>query len=191
MSLCHFLGDTSEIRIVDFYLSDGGNSYTISELNEQTGLSRVTLTKKIPELIQNKILEVDQQAGGIRTFKLARTRIVDLLAAIVLANSFDNADEPLEDNEKIEKIRKATGLDDDSLESIPVAGYKLRGETVVLIKNDKETMCQYPEKVISEEEELRLVHQAVESAMADIKSGKVKTHSLEEVIRDQREKRGL
>jgi hypothetical protein len=59
MALSQFLGDTSEIRLIDFFISDGGNSYNISELNEQTGLSRVTLTKKIPELIQNKILEVD------------------------------------------------------------------------------------------------------------------------------------
>jgi predicted transcriptional regulator len=136
MALSQFLGDTSEIRLIDFYITDGGNSYNISELNEHTGLSRVTLTKKIPELIQNKILEVDQQAGGIRTFRRARSKIVDLLAATILVNSFDNADEPLSEEETLQNIRDSTGLEEMPGEPISVSGYKVPGKTVIIINDE-------------------------------------------------------
>jgi len=139
MALSQFLGDTSEIKIIDFFLGDGGNSYNISELNELTGLSRVTLTKKIPELIQNKILEVDQQAGGIRTFRLAKSRIVDLLAGAVLVNSFDIADEPLSEEETLQNIRKSLGLEDIQEEPVSVSGYRVPGKTVIIIKDEPES----------------------------------------------------
>jgi hypothetical protein len=140
MALSQFLGDTSEIRLIDFFISDGGNSYNISELNEETGLSRVTLTKKIPELIQNKILEVDQQAGGIRTFKLARSKIVDLLSAAIIRNSIDIADEQQSEEETLQNIRDSTGLGEVQGEPISVSGYKVPGKTVIII-NDEPTVA--------------------------------------------------
>jgi hypothetical protein len=138
MSLCQLLGDTSEIRIVDFYLGDGGNAYTISELNEQTGLSRVTLSKKIPQLIQNKILEIDQEAGSIRTFRLARTKIVDLLAAATIRNSLDIADEPQNEEEALQEIEEATGLEKIHSEPLSVSAYKVPGKTVIIINDEPE-----------------------------------------------------
>ena len=42
-----------------------------------------------------------------------------------------------------------------------------------------------------DEEEVMLVHKAVEAAMADIESGKTKTYTLDEVIKTQAKKRGL
>lgn len=42
-----------------------------------------------------------------------------------------------------------------------------------------------------DEEEARLVHEAVDAAMADIGAGKIKTYSLEEVKKRQAKKRGL
>jgi putative addiction module CopG family antidote len=41
-----------------------------------------------------------------------------------------------------------------------------------------------------DEEEVRLVHKAVEAAMADIDSGKARTYTLEEVKKRQAKKRG-
>jgi hypothetical protein len=136
MALSQFLGDTSEIRLIDFFIGDGGNSYNISELNERTGLSRVTLTKKIPELIQNKIIEVDQQAGGIRTFRLAKSKIVDLLAAAILVNSFDAADEPLSEDETLQNIRNSLEFQDMPGEPVSVSGYKVQGKTVIIINDE-------------------------------------------------------
>lgn len=136
MALSQFLGDTSEIRLIDFFLGDGGNSYNISELNEQTGLSRVTLTKKIPELIQNRILEVDQQAGGTRTFRLAKSKIVDLLAAATLVNSFNEADEPLSEDEKLQNIKNSLEFEDIQGEPVEVSGYRVPGKTVIIINDE-------------------------------------------------------
>ncbi len=133
MALSHFLGDTSEIKLIDFFLGDGGNSYNISELNEQTGLSRVTLAKKIPELIQNKILEVDQKAGGVKTFRLTKSKIVDLMAAAVLINSFDMADEPLSEEEKLQTIKNSLDFEETSGETLSVSGYRVPGKTVIII----------------------------------------------------------
>lgn len=138
MALSQFLGDTSEIRLIDFFICDGIGSYNMSELNELTGLSRVTLTKKIPELIQNKILEVDQHAGGIRTFRLAKSKIVDLLAAAILVNSFDIASEPQSEDETLQNIRNSLELEDTPGEPISVSGYKISGKTVIIINDEQQ-----------------------------------------------------
>jgi Uncharacterised protein family (UPF0156). len=42
-----------------------------------------------------------------------------------------------------------------------------------------------------DEEEVLLVHKAVEEAMADIESGKTKVYTLDEVVKEQAKKRGL
>ncbi len=110
MSLCDFLGSTSQIKIIDFFLGDAGNSYNISELSEMTGLTRMTLSKFIPELIQSRILEVDQSAGNVKTYKLAKNRLVELLVASAYAYSSIQGSDPLDKNESVEKVRKTLGL---------------------------------------------------------------------------------
>ncbi len=110
MSLCDFLGDTSQIKIIDFFLGDAGNSYNISELSEMTGLTRMTLSKFIPELVQSRILEVDQSAGNVKTYRLAKNRLVELLVASAYAYSAIQGADPLDKEESICNIRKGMGL---------------------------------------------------------------------------------
>lgn len=53
----------------------------------------------------------------------------------------------------------------------------------------RQALTNYERQI--EEEEAVLVHRGVEAAMADIRSGKVKTYTLEEVRERQAKKRGL
>lgn len=110
MSLSDFLGGTSQIKIIDFFLGDAGNSYNISELSELTGLTRMTLSKFIPELVQCKILEVDQAAGNVKTYRLAKNKLVDLIVASAYAYSGVQGVEPLDKDEAVDKIRNGLGL---------------------------------------------------------------------------------
>ncbi|BAI62152.1 hypothetical protein MCP_2080 [Methanocella paludicola SANAE] len=110
MSLSDFLGDTSQIKIIDFFLGDAGNSYNISELSEMTGLTRMTLSKFIPELVQSRILEVDQSAGNVKTYRLAKNRLVELIVASACAYSSIQGSDPLDKEESIGNIRKGLGL---------------------------------------------------------------------------------
>lgn len=56
MALSDFLGNTSELRIVDFLAENLDIEYNPTELSEHIGMSRVTLYEKLPKLIHNKIV---------------------------------------------------------------------------------------------------------------------------------------
>lgn len=48
MALEDFLGETSEIKIIDFLADNMDQSYNQSEISANTGLSRTTVYQKIP-----------------------------------------------------------------------------------------------------------------------------------------------
>jgi Arc/MetJ-type ribon-helix-helix transcriptional regulator len=70
------------------------------------------------------------------------------------------------------------------IESIIKKGYAGNQTEVI-----RQALTSYERQL--EEEEAVLVHRGVEAAMADIRSGKAKTYTLEEVRERQAKKRGL
>ncbi len=110
MALEDFLGETSEIKIVDFLAENMDQSYNQTEISEFIGLSRTTVSKKITELIQNNILEIHEELGRLKTYRLANNEIVKMLIAASLAHSFKQAENPLEEEEVRERIRGRIGL---------------------------------------------------------------------------------
>jgi hypothetical protein len=111
MALEDFLGQTSEIKVIDFLAENMDRSYNQTEISENTGLSRTTVNQKIPELIQSNILVVDKAVGKFKTFKLADNDIVKYLVIASLAHSFKQAEDPLSEEEQKELIKKRLGGD--------------------------------------------------------------------------------
>ncbi len=109
MALEDFLGDTSEIKIIDFLVDNMDRSYNQTEISENTGLSRTTVNQKIPELTQNNVVVVDREVGKFKTFRLADNDIVKLLVSASLAHSFRQAENLLSDEEQREQIKKHIG----------------------------------------------------------------------------------
>jgi hypothetical protein len=109
MALENFLGQTSEIKVIDFLAENMDRSYNQTEISENTGMSRTTVNQKIPELIQSNILVVDKAVGKFKTFKLADNDIVKYLVIASLAHSFKQAENPLSDEEQKELIKKRLG----------------------------------------------------------------------------------
>ncbi|MCM1566345.1 MAG: winged helix-turn-helix domain-containing protein [Dehalobacter sp.] len=132
MSLSNFLGDTTQIQIIDFFVGDAGNSYNISELSEETGITRMTLSKYIPELVQSKILEVNK-SKKIKTYKLANNRLVELLVASAYAYSTIQGAEPIDRNVSVEKIRKELDMPEVSMETL----LNGEGRRLVTLENDE------------------------------------------------------
>lgn len=113
MALEDFLGQTSEIKVIDFLADNMDRSYNQTEISENTGLSRTTVNQKIPELIQSNIVVVDQEVGKFKTFKLADNDIVKFLVIASLAHSFKQAENPLSEEKQNELIKKRLGEDMD------------------------------------------------------------------------------
>jgi predicted ArsR family transcriptional regulator len=109
MALEDFLGQTSEIKIIDFLADNMDRSYNQTEISENTGLSRTTVNQKIPELIQSNILVVDRAVGKFKTFKLADNGIVKYLVIASLAHSFKQAENTLSEDGQKELIKKMLG----------------------------------------------------------------------------------
>jgi hypothetical protein len=108
MSLRNFLGHSSEIAIVDFLAENNDFAYTISEISEFTGLSRTTVHKKLPGLILNRLVDIDDRAGHVKTYRLARNDFMTTLITAVYQHSFMMAD--IEDEDKaLEGIK--SGID--------------------------------------------------------------------------------
>ena len=106
MALEDFLGDTSELKIIDFLAENMDNSYNQTEISEFTGLSRTTVNKKIPGMIHNEIIEIIEELGNLKTYQLTDNEIVKMLVSASLAHSFKQAENPLGEEESKETIRK-------------------------------------------------------------------------------------
>lgn len=113
MALEDFLGQTSEIKVIDFLADNMDRSYNQTEISENTGLSRTTVNQKIPELIQNNIVVIDQEVGKFKTFKLADNDIVKFLVIASLAHSFKQAENPIGEEAQRELIKKRLGENED------------------------------------------------------------------------------
>lgn len=105
MALEDFLGASPEIKIIDFLAENMDNSYNQSEISEFTKLSRTTINKKIPELIHNNILVITKELGQLKTYQLADNDIVEMLIATSLKHSFEQAENPSEEESKEEIMR--------------------------------------------------------------------------------------
>jgi len=113
MALEDFMGQTSEIKVIDFLAENMDRSYNQTEISENTSLSRPTVNQKIRELIQSNILVVDTAVGKFKTFKLADNDIVKYLVIASLAHSFKQAENPLSEEEQKELIKKKLGGDEE------------------------------------------------------------------------------
>jgi DNA-binding transcriptional ArsR family regulator len=129
MALADFLGDTSEIRIIDFLADNTDQAYNQTEISENTELSRTTVNQKIPVLIQNNLVVVDQAVGKFRTFKLADNDIVKFLISASLAHSFKHAENPKSDEEQREQIMRQLG-------EYPEPGYEKSSEHTIQMPID-------------------------------------------------------
>jgi hypothetical protein len=109
MSLEDFLGNTSEIKIIDFLADNMDRSYNQTEISECTGLSRTTVNQKMPELIQKNVVVIDREIGKFKTFRLADNDIVRYLIAAALVHSFKDAENQTSDEEQLELIKKQLG----------------------------------------------------------------------------------
>jgi len=104
MSLQDFLGNTSNIIIIDFLAENPDEDFNQTEISECTGLSRTTIHEKLPELILNKIVEISDESAGIKKFRLKENDLVNYLIRAALAHSFAMADEEESEHEQYDKL---------------------------------------------------------------------------------------
>ncbi len=105
MALSDFLGQTSEIKIIDFLAENPDMEYNLTELSEYIGISRATLYEKLPKLIHNKIVEISAVRGRMKYFRLADNKITEHLIKAVFAHSFMMAEEERDEEEALKEIK--------------------------------------------------------------------------------------
>lgn len=142
MALEDFLGATSEIKIIDFLAGNMDNSYNQTEISEFTELSRTTVNKKIPELVHNDILVIKEELGQLKTYQLAENEIVKMLIVASLEHSFKQAENPLEEEDAKEEIRRRIGLSPEEpnrfyIERIPDYILLMDDETSIMTRTGK------------------------------------------------------
>ena len=69
--LMRYLGDTPQLRIIDFFL-DNRSDYSKKEILESTGMSKTTLYKIWPDLEQFNVVIPARKFGNTTLFKLNR-----------------------------------------------------------------------------------------------------------------------
>lgn len=106
MALADFLGETAEIRIVDFLLENRDLEYNQTELAQCIGLSRTTIHDKIPALIYNRLIKVSRTVGRSKLFQIEDNAIIGGLTKAVFANSFIIAEEERDEGEALNHIQE-------------------------------------------------------------------------------------
>jgi predicted transcriptional regulator len=109
VALIDFLGNTSEIVILDFLMGNPGRSYTIAEISRLTGLSRTTIYGKLPVMMTNHLVEIGDDLRQVKTFKISDNATVNNLYDAVFAHSFGQSEQPLQEEEAVEQMRRRVG----------------------------------------------------------------------------------
>ncbi|NHI03701.1 hypothetical protein DYY67_0771 [Candidatus Nitrosotalea sp. TS] len=73
--LIRYLGDTPQLRIIDFFL-DNRSDYSKKEILESTGMSKTTLYKVWPDMEQLKVVIPARKFGNTTLFKLNRDNVI-------------------------------------------------------------------------------------------------------------------
>jgi len=82
-----FLGDTSEIRLVDFLTQNMRFDYTLTELKGYTGLSKPTLLNAVRTLLRNRLIEETRTIGRAKFYALTDNDITRALTAASMAHT--------------------------------------------------------------------------------------------------------
>ena len=64
------LGDTSKIRVLEFFIEGRELDYSISDIAEGAEIGRTTLFRIWDDLINNKIIVATRQIGNAKLYKL-------------------------------------------------------------------------------------------------------------------------
>lgn len=97
--LMRYLGDTPQLRIIDFFL-DNQSDYSKKEILEGTGMSKTTLYKVWPDLEELLVVISARKYGNTTLYKLNRNNVI-----IKQVISMDSALSKMA-MEKISKTRK-------------------------------------------------------------------------------------
>lgn len=73
--LIRYLGDTPQLRIIDFFL-DNRSDYSKKEILEGTGMSKTTLYKIWSDMEQLEVVIPARKFGNTTLFKLNRDNII-------------------------------------------------------------------------------------------------------------------
>lgn len=73
--LLRYLGDTPQLRIIDFFL-DNRSDYSKKEILDGTGMSKTTLYKVWPDLEQFNVVIPARKFGNTTLFKLNRDAMI-------------------------------------------------------------------------------------------------------------------
>lgn len=76
----------STVTLIDFFLDNKGESYTKKELEEMTGLSKVSVIENWKTLEEFGLLKVTRQIGRVKLYKLdTQNKIVKALLRLEMA----------------------------------------------------------------------------------------------------------
>ena len=65
-----FLGDSPKIRVLDMLITGRELDYSITDIAEQSGISRSTFYKLLDELLKSKILSPTRKMGAMQLYKI-------------------------------------------------------------------------------------------------------------------------
>lgn len=68
--LLQYMGDTPQLRIIDFFLDNPGSDYSKKEIIEYSGISKTTFYNIWNDLMQFEILEPTRKYGKAQLYAL-------------------------------------------------------------------------------------------------------------------------
>jgi len=95
--LLDVIGDTVENRIIDFLIEGRGFDYTKTNIAEGSGISRPTLYKVLPKMVNAKLVVLTRVIGNVQLYMLnaknERIQALLKLEEFLLKRSFEEIGE--------------------------------------------------------------------------------------------------
>ncbi|MBA3043580.1 MAG: winged helix-turn-helix domain-containing protein [Candidatus Thermoplasmatota archaeon] len=100
-TLEEILGNTPDIRILDFLIDNARFDYTATEIGKYTGLSKPTVLDAIRKMLRNNLITETRTVGRMNFYALADNDITNAFGAATLAHTLLLSEDMVESPEKI------------------------------------------------------------------------------------------
>lgn len=92
--LLSFLGETPELRVLDFFIENDIFDYSMADVSKDVGMARVTIKKVFGEMVEEKLLVPTRKVGKAQLYELNKENpVVQTLLKLDMDISIQYADQ--------------------------------------------------------------------------------------------------
>ena len=90
-NLICYLGKSPEIKVLDFLIENKRTSWNITEIENESGIARITIKSVIPKLLKLGLIKIDEEIGKSKLYIINKDNLI-VKNIIKLSNTIDKVE---------------------------------------------------------------------------------------------------